>query len=175
MNSNNAWDQEILDIVNEHDEVIGQMTRTEVYAQEIFHQIRGVWLFIRNTEGRLWIPRRAAHKRACPLMLDGSAVGTVESGESYDQAIAREAKEELGIELHTVELRQVAKFAPREGITLCHVTIYELVSDECPPYDTEEFSEYYWLSPQELIGRLEAGDSSKSDLPKIVKQVYLKS
>ncbi|MFY9463164.1 MAG: hypothetical protein WAP52_03190 [Candidatus Sungiibacteriota bacterium] len=60
---------ELLDLVDAQDRVIGVMRRGEVYAKGI-HNIRVVNAFIINTKGELWIPRRTADKRSFPLCLD---------------------------------------------------------------------------------------------------------
>ena len=49
---------ELLDQVNEKDEVVGQMLRSQAYKENLLASIRSTWLFIQNAEGKLWIPRR---------------------------------------------------------------------------------------------------------------------
>jgi isopentenyldiphosphate isomerase len=84
---------EYLDLVNEKDEVVGKKLRSEVYAEGLSN-FRVVNVFLRNFEGKLWIPRRTANKRIFPLCLDVSMGGHVESGESYEVAFKRELSEE---------------------------------------------------------------------------------
>ena len=55
--------EEILDIVDQNDEVITSMPRSEVYAQKLFSQMRSVWLLMKNSKGELWIPRRALDRK----------------------------------------------------------------------------------------------------------------
>ena len=67
-------DDEYLDLVNEKDEVIGKKLRSEVYAEGLSN-FRVVNAFLVNSEGKLWLPRRGAHKRIFPLCLDMSMGG----------------------------------------------------------------------------------------------------
>ena len=53
---------ELLDLVDENDHVIGVMRRSEVYGKKL-RNIRVINAFIVNSKGELWIPRRTAHKR----------------------------------------------------------------------------------------------------------------
>src|SRR5689334_7806953 len=91
-------DDELLDTVNEHDQVIGQVWRSEYHAQSARYTIRAVNAFVQNDKGQLWIPRRTATKKLLPLALDMSVSGCVSSGEDYEQAFAREAQEEINLD-----------------------------------------------------------------------------
>lgn len=86
---------EILDIVDENDQVIGQAPRGEVYARGMRH--RAVFVLARDAEGRLFVHRRTATKLIFPSLYDMFVGGVVGAGESYDHAALREAEEELGV------------------------------------------------------------------------------
>ena len=88
---------ELLDLVDFNDQIIGTKLRSEVYAQNL-NNFRVVNLFLSNDQNQLWIPRRTASKKLFPLSLDTSMGGHVSSGESYEEALKRELQEELGIE-----------------------------------------------------------------------------
>lgn len=57
-------DVEILDLVDDNDKVIGQIKRADAYdlKYETGH-LRASEVFIVNSEGKLWIPVRTAHKK----------------------------------------------------------------------------------------------------------------
>ncbi|UUN25974.1 NUDIX hydrolase [Streptomyces sp. FIT100] len=86
---------EILDIVDENDEVIGQAPRGEVYARGLRH--RCVFIEARDAEGRIFVHRRTPGKLVFPSLYDMFVGGVVGAGESYDGAALREAEEELGV------------------------------------------------------------------------------
>ncbi|MDT9696253.1 NUDIX domain-containing protein [Streptomyces sp. P17] len=86
---------EILDIVDENDHVIGQLPRGRVYAEGLRH--RCVFIQARDAEGRLFVHRRTPAKLVFPSLYDVFVGGVVGAGESYDRAALREAEEELGV------------------------------------------------------------------------------
>jgi 8-oxo-dGTP pyrophosphatase MutT (NUDIX family) len=86
---------EILDIVDENDDVIGQSPRGEAYAKGLRH--RCVFIQARDREGRIFVHRRTPTKLVFPSLYDMFVGGVVGAGESYDEAALREAEEELGV------------------------------------------------------------------------------
>ncbi|MFJ2830963.1 NUDIX hydrolase [Streptomyces sp. NPDC087263] len=86
---------EILDIVDENDEVIGQSPRGEVYALGLRH--RAVFVQARDAEGRIFVHRRTPTKLVFPSLYDMFVGGVVGAGETYEDAALREAEEELGV------------------------------------------------------------------------------
>ncbi|MEU6518223.1 NUDIX domain-containing protein [Streptomyces sp. NPDC046978] len=86
---------ELLDIVDENDRVIGQSPRGEAYARGLRH--RCVFIQARDAEGRLFVHRRTSTKLIFPSLYDMFVGGVVGAGESYDDAALREAEEELGV------------------------------------------------------------------------------
>ncbi|MGW1147856.1 NUDIX hydrolase [Streptomyces sp. NPDC002454] len=86
---------EVLDVVDEQDRVVGRATRGEVYARGLTH--RCVFVFVRDAQDRVFVHRRTATKLAFPSLHDMFVGGVVGAGESYAQAARREAEEELGV------------------------------------------------------------------------------
>ncbi|MDT0611341.1 NUDIX hydrolase [Streptomyces lancefieldiae] len=86
---------EILDIVDENDRVVGQARRGDAYAQGLRHRCVFVWA--RDARGRVFVHRRTATKLVFPSLYDMFVGGVVGAGESYDDAALREAEEELGV------------------------------------------------------------------------------
>ncbi len=163
---------EMLDLVSEHDEVIEQLPRLQVYAQKLSN-FRVVNAFLINQHGQLWIPRRTATKKLFPLCLDASMGGHVMSGESYDQAFKRELKEELNLDADTVSYSMIGKLTPTQHDTSAFMQVYSIYTDQTPQYNSQDFCEYFWLTPEECIKQLNSGDQSKGDLPKIIKHLFL--
>lgn len=162
---------ELLDLVDAEDRVIGQKRRSEVYAEKL-HNVRVVNLFIVNSRGELWIPRRTAHKRSFPLCLDMSMGGHVESGETYEETFRRELREELNLDADTVPSRLLGYLTPHTHDIHAFMKVWEIRMDEAPPYNPDDFCEYSWLTPAALLKRLADGDKGKSDLSKLVRIFY---
>ncbi|NEA81973.1 NUDIX domain-containing protein [Actinospica acidiphila] len=86
---------EVLDIVDENDRVIGQAPRGEAYARGLRH--RCVFVLARDAEDRIFVHRRTPTKLVFPSLYDMFVGGVVGAGETYDDAALREAEEELGV------------------------------------------------------------------------------
>ncbi|MER5430332.1 NUDIX domain-containing protein [Streptomyces sp. NPDC002588] len=86
---------EILDIVDENDRVIGQLPRGQAYAEGLRH--RCVFIRARDAQGRIFVHRRTPTKLVFPSLYDMFVGGVVGAGETYDDAALREAEEELGV------------------------------------------------------------------------------
>ncbi|MFC7306865.1 NUDIX hydrolase [Streptomyces monticola] len=86
---------EILDIVDEQDRVVGQSPRGEAYAKGLRH--RCAFVLARDGDGRIFVHRRTPEKLVFPSLYDMFVGGVVGAGESYDTAALREAEEELGV------------------------------------------------------------------------------
>ena len=167
-------EDELLDLVNEFDQVIGQEYRSNVYKNQLKYT-RVVNAFIVNSKGQLWIPRRTAHKELFPSALDVRVGGHVSASENYETAFWREAQEELGLDIRNISYTFHSYFSPIQHNVSCFMQTYEIFADEIPPFNKNDFSEYYWLYPQEILDRIEKGDTSKGDLPKLIKLMYLNS
>jgi len=89
--------EEILDIVNENDEVIGQGTRKEIHEKGLLHRVVDIWFY--NKKGQVLLQKRSLKKDNSPGLLGFSVGGHVEAGASILDTVLREAKEETGLDL----------------------------------------------------------------------------
>ncbi|MEV5507302.1 NUDIX domain-containing protein [Streptomyces orinoci] len=86
---------EVLDIVDERDRVVGRAPRAEAYARRLRH--RCAFVLVRDAADRIFVHRRTARKLVFPSRYDMFVGGVLGAGESYDEAALREAEEELGV------------------------------------------------------------------------------
>ncbi len=115
-------EEEIFDVVDENDEVIGRETRREVHEKNLRH--RAVHIFVRNRHGEIFLQKRSALKDRHPGKWDSSASGHLDSGENYEDAARRELEEEVGIGGVTVE--RVAKIGPAAETDWEFIEIYRV-------------------------------------------------
>jgi len=163
--------EEILDLVDENDKVIGSKPRSEIYAEGL-NNFRVVNAFVINSEGKIWIPRRTVNKRIFPLGLDMSMGGHVDTGESYETAFKRELAEELNLNVEITPYSLLGHLNPNKDGVSAFMNVYEIKSDIVPDYNKEDYIEYFWLTPKELLDKLAQGDKPKEDLPKLIKKFY---
>lgn len=93
---------EILEIVDENNNVIGQAPRLECYKKGLLH--RAVNIFVFNSKGEVFLQKRSAKKFGYPLYWDLSCSEHVKPGESFIDAAKRGLQEELGINADLEEL-----------------------------------------------------------------------
>ena len=99
----NVNQDEIFDVVNERDEVIGRARRADVHRQGLRHRAVHVLLF--DPAGRVFLQKRSMQKDTAPGAWDSSASGHLDQGEDYDACAARELREELGVALSAAPRR----------------------------------------------------------------------
>jgi isopentenyldiphosphate isomerase len=164
--------QELLDLVDEHDVVIGQVSRAEAWQNRL--PIRVINAFLVDSTGLLWIPRRTQHKVMFPGCLDVSVGGHVVAGESYLEAFQRETKEELNLDLAALMWREVAVFSPFDTTLSAFMRVYEISYQATPAYNSDDFCKSFWLQPRELERRIRAGEPAKGDLLELVQRIFFK-
>lgn len=139
--------EDIFDIVDENDQVIGSAPRSEVHASGARH--RAVHIFVFNSQGEILLQLRSASKDKHPNTWDTSCCGHVDSGETYDIAAGREFQEELGPE-KLPEFHAIDKCPPCEETGQEFVKVYKCFSEgpfnPCP----KEIDELRWISPTDM-------------------------
>ena len=137
--------EEIFDVVNERDEVIGQAPRSEVHRRKLNH--RAVHVLVFNSQGDLFLQKRSMVKDCFPGAWDSSASGHLDRGEDYDACAVREVCEELGVALGRTPQRLFK-------VDACVETGYEFVwvyqcAHEGPfVLHPEEIEKGGWFAPQ---------------------------
>lgn len=160
--------EDIFDIVNENDQVIGNAPRSEVHASGARH--RAVHIFVFNAKGEILLQLRSTVKDKHPGTWDTSCCGHVDSGETYDIAAGREFQEELGPET-LPEFQAIGKCESCEQTGQEFVTVYKCTCEgpfsPCP----EEIDELRWITPAEMEREfIEASETYAPALPYLWKK-----
>ncbi|MBK1827598.1 16S rRNA (adenine(1518)-N(6)/adenine(1519)-N(6))-dimethyltransferase RsmA [Haloferula rosea] len=137
---------ELFDVVDESDEVVGEATRAEVHEKGLIH--RAVHVFAINHRGELLLQLRSRLKDAHPGVWDSSVAGHLDRGENYRDAAIREMEEEMGIV--DLEPEEVGKLPPTEATGWEHVVLYMVRWDGKPHFPCSEVESTLWLSADEV-------------------------
>lgn len=139
--------EEIFDVVDERDEVIGQQTRREVHRLGLMH--RAVHVLVFNARGQVFLQKRSQSKDRQPGLWDSSASGHLDSGEAYDACAVRELREEIGLRL-TAPPRRLFKLPASADTDQEHVWIYQCAAEGPFVLHPEEIECGGWFSPAEV-------------------------
>ena len=144
--------EEIFDVVNDADEVIGAAPRSEVHRRGLKH--RAVHVLVFNSAGEVFLQKRSMLKDCFPGVWDSSASGHLDRGEAYDACALREVREELGLELAEVPQR-LFKIDACAGTGQEFVWIYRCRSEGPFRLQPEEIDDGGWYAPQRLTAWLQ--------------------
>ena len=143
---------EIFDVVNERDEVIGQLARKEVHRQGLKH--RAVHVLIFNSRGELFLQKRSLKKDNHPGVWDSSASGHLDCGEDYDACALRELREEIGLTPGQAP-RRVLKVNACIATGQEFVWLYDCTSDGPLVLHPEEIEKGGWFAPAQVTSWVE--------------------
>ncbi|HUC38694.1 MAG TPA: NUDIX domain-containing protein [Candidatus Acidoferrum sp.] len=135
--------EEILDVVDSNDNVVGKTSRNDIYARKLTHRI--VHVFVINDAGDIYFQKRSDTVSYMPGAWCTSAGGHVLSGEDYENAARRELEEELGIKpdkLFQIGHKTTFHIADQDRF----VQLYVVFSSKIPKHDKKEVSGGMFLS-----------------------------
>ena len=141
---------ELVDVVDAEDRVIGTVTRREMRERHLRH--RCTFVVVRDSTGRVLVHRRSPHKDLWPSRWDLAAGGVVAAGEDWEAAAARELAEELGI--RGVPLEPLGSGRYRDAEVDEVARMWSVTWDGPVAFDDGEVVEAYWVDLDELRTRL---------------------
>ena len=139
--------EEIFDVVNELDEVVGKRPRSEVHRLGLMH--RAVHVLVFNNRGEVFLQKRSMSKDRQPGLWDSSASGHLDSGEAYDACAIRELREEIGLRLDAPPLR-LFKLSASIETDQEHVWIYRCKAEGPFTLHPEEIETGGWFTPERV-------------------------
>lgn len=143
-------------VVDETDTVIDAVPLFTALERKYIRRASRVFVF--SESGKLLLQQRSKHILK-PLLLDQSAAGHVDEGETYQETAERELQEELGL---TGELEEVAvSFRTKDFFN----GVYRLVvpDDVTIQFDPHEVAAVFWYTPKEVDAKLQAEPEAFTD------------
>lgn len=152
---------EYFDVLDENGDYTGRVeTRETCHKNGLVH--KAVAAFIINSNKQVLLQKRSKNQRMWPGMWDLSSGGHVDSGELGFQAIGREIKEELGIEVEKKDMTFIgSSFSTnlKGDIVNKHINEYYIINKDLDEtklkLQTEEVDEVKWMDKDEIIKRVQ--------------------
>ena len=150
---------ELLDVVDNDDIVIGREMRSVVHRRGLQH--RGIHVFLFTPEGRLLIQRRSKDRGTSPSLLDCSVSEHVQTGEDYLTGGLRGMREELGLK-GKEEIHEIVTFRMNYGPNDNQISrlFQGFIDPALVQFDTVEIEGISYYTAAELLERMEAGKAA---------------
>jgi isopentenyldiphosphate isomerase len=138
--------EEFFPVVTEDGLVIGRASRRECHSGSfLLHPV--VHLHVFNANGDLYLQKRSPDKDIQPGKWDTSVGGHVDYGETIEEALHREAREELGITNFKPIFALSYPFRSDREYELVH-TYYTSFKGELHPDPAEITEGHFWTLPE---------------------------
>lgn len=138
---------EVFDIVDINDNVIGQATRKECNSDpELIH--RAIFVLIFNDQNELLWQKRSHTKDVDPGKWVTSVSGHVNAGESYEESAVREVGEELGTD---VSLAFLGKFLYRYRNESEYSAVFRASSNGPFRCNSDEISAIRFMTIEDIL------------------------
>jgi len=143
-------EEEIFEIVDEDDMVIGQAFRSQCHGNPgLIHRVAHVLVF--NCRGEILLQKRSMSKDIQPGRWDTSVGGHLMPGEDYLDAARRESFEELGLVNPELTFLYYSKI--RNAIESENVATFRTVSDGPFEFDRSEIDGLKFWRPKDILNQ----------------------
>ncbi|MCM1297508.1 MAG: NUDIX domain-containing protein [Muribaculaceae bacterium] len=152
-----STDTELFPIVDLNGKVIGKATRSECHSgTKLLHPV--VHLHVIATDGSVLLQKRSTDKDIQPGKWDTAVGGHVDFGESINEALMRESREELGIVLENPELLKQYVFESARERELVNTFLIRVDKPGFKvTFDPVEIDETRFWTPDEIESAIEKG------------------
>ncbi len=153
--------EEYFDVLNERGEYTGKVeSREKCHKEGLWH--KAVAIFIVNSKNQVLLQKRSPLKKLWPNTWDITAGGHVLAGEFGFEAVIREIKEELGVELNKNDITFLGSsisYNIKGDIVNNHFNEYYIVNEDIDEtklkLQEDEVSEVKWIDEDEIVKRIE--------------------
>lgn len=140
-------------IVNEKDEVIGSVERSEAKQDDIY-RVSALW--IENSQGEVLLAQRSFSKSHDPGRWGPAVAGTVDVEENYDENIKKETEEEIGLsDIQFKKIQKVRISGKHNFFCQWYETVLDKNVDDFT-FNKQEVESIRWVSCEELKKEMEA-------------------
>lgn len=146
-----SWDAYDIDRIPTGKSVI----RGERHADGLYHMVVHLALF--SSDGRLLIQRRCPQKATFPEKWDVTVGGSALSGETSRQAMQRELREELGIDIDFSDIRPRLTVNFEDGFDDFYIATKD-IELESLRLQTEEVMDARWATLDEIMSMIDSGE-----------------
>lgn len=137
------------DVLSVSRELLGETVQSdEELKQNEYRLVVGACIF--NSKNQLLIQKRQSDKKSWPDYWDISAAGSAIAGESSNQAIIREVKEELGLNLPLLEVLPQLSVNFTKGFQDYYLVEKDLELEDIVIQE-EEVQDVKWASQDEIM------------------------
>lgn len=144
---------EYIDVLDEFGNITGIIkTREKIKRDKDYYRIVLLWIYNPKLK-KILVQRRSKNKESSPNKWDLTVGGHIKAGESSLDAIIRETKEEIGIDISNDIITKVLEVKPSENkpkFTDIYLVIKEVDINDIK-LQLEEVSEIKYFSIKELI------------------------
>lgn len=145
-------DDEIFDVVDDQNRVIGRATRKDVHTRKLLH--RAVHVLVFNARGQVYFQKRSLAKDSWPGCWDSSCSGHLDAGEDYVTAALRELREEIGVAAKAEQLIFHLQLGACAETGWEFVSVYSLRYDGPVAPNPAEIERGEWREPSEVTAAI---------------------
>ena len=144
--------EELLKVVDENGNYTGRMEkRSIVHKDRLFHNEVALWIIDKENK-KVLLQRRSPNKKQNPNKL-ALCAGHIVENETIDEALRKEAQEEIGINIDNYEVKELATIKRTEPQNYCfshHFYILEKIPLDNLTIQKEELSEVVYVDYNQL-------------------------
>ena len=145
-------DSELLQVLTEDGKPTGRFEKREiVHVNKLFHNEVALWIIDKENK-KVLLQRRSPNKKQNPNKL-ALCAGHVVGNETIDEALEKEANEELGLDIKNYDVKKlisIKRTVPRNHCFSHHYYICKTIPIETFTIQKEELSEVLYMDYEHL-------------------------